>query len=270
MSEDPEITITENPKAEPMEVHHHPHLDPHTQWITYLFEFIMIFFAVTAGFMAESYRERLKDKEQIHKYMESMVTDLNSDIIMYDSTMKENATSRELADKLIPLLKGKSKNTSEIYYLARRLTVVTDLYYPNTKTFDQLKSSGGLRLIDKENILDSITSYYQSLKWYDAEGAILDGQLEHIFISNERLFDGAVFQKMIKTLKGGFYSSDFEKPQDNPPLLSADPIVINSVIMSCHALYSVTLLMEGQAMESKAQAKRLADLLEIEYKLKTK
>lgn len=267
MSENPEIT--ENPKAEPMEVHHHPHLDPHTKWITYLFEFLMIFFAVTAGFMAESYRERLKDKEQIHKYMLSMVADLNSDIVMYDSTMKENATSRELIDKFFPLLKDKSENTSEIYYLARRLTMVTDWYYPNSKTFEQLKSFGGLRLINKENILDSITLYYESLKWFNSEGAILDDELKHIYLSNEKLFDGAVFQKMIKTLKGGFYSSDIERPQDNPPLLSEDPIVINSVIMSCHALYSVTLVMEVQARKSKAQAKKLAELLEKEYKLKT-
>jgi hypothetical protein len=138
-----------------------------------------------------------------------------------------------------------------------------------TKTFDQLKSSGSLRLIDHENILDSITSYYQSLKWYDSEGALLDDALKHIFISNEKLFDGAVFQKMIKTIKVGFYSADFEKPQDNPPLLSADPIVINSVIMSCHLLYSTTLIMERQVMKSKAQAKRLEDLLDIEYKFKT-
>jgi len=251
-----------------MEIHYNPHLEKNSKWKTYLLEFMMIFFAVCAGFLAERFREELKDKEHLHKYIVSMVADLKSDIMMFDSTMTENAESRRMTDSLISLLKTKSKNTSEIYYLARTIPLKRDSYYPNTKTFDQLKSSGGLRLIEQENILDSITSYYQALKWFDVEGSNLYQASEHVFVADERLFDGMVFQKMLKTMKSGSYSSDFEKPFGNPPLLTSDLISINSVIMSYHALCSVSLVMEDESKISRSQAKRLVTLLEKEYNLK--
>jgi len=107
----------------------------------------MIFFAFSAGFIAENMRENYNEKEQAHKYMQSMIDDLKSDIIMFDSTFTWNKFSRDMTDNLIKLLKENSENTNEIYFLARDITAQSDAYYLNTKTFDQLKSSGGLRLI---------------------------------------------------------------------------------------------------------------------------
>ena len=45
-------TPTEN-----MEVHHHPHVRHSKRWKDYLFEFLMLFLAVSAGFFVENQRE---------------------------------------------------------------------------------------------------------------------------------------------------------------------------------------------------------------------
>lgn len=227
----------------------------------------MIFFAVSAGFMAENYRERLKEKEQVHKYIESMVSDLRFDIAMFDSTTKESNLGRRMIDNLFQLLKSKSKNTSEIYYLAKASLLNSDAYYPNTKTFDQMKSSGSLRLIRQENILDSITSYYQKTKIFEIEASALYEKGRHVWIFDEKLFDGIVFQTIVKTQRGEYYSSDYDRPKDNPPLLSDDPGVINSVIMSYHCAYGNLQNNEIIAAWAEAQARRLVELLEKEYEL---
>ena len=63
-SQTPEETESFQPdptKTHTMEVHHHP--GPHhgkKQWREYFLEFMMIFLAVTLGFLAENLREHIK------------------------------------------------------------------------------------------------------------------------------------------------------------------------------------------------------------------
>ena len=45
-----------------MEVHHHPHVAK-KNFKEYFLEFIMIFLAVTLGFIAENIREKITDRE---------------------------------------------------------------------------------------------------------------------------------------------------------------------------------------------------------------
>ena len=61
-----------------MEVHHHTHHPK--KWKEYLTEFLMLFLAVTLGFLAENMREHQIEKERERQYMESFVVDLESDV----------------------------------------------------------------------------------------------------------------------------------------------------------------------------------------------
>jgi hypothetical protein len=74
-------TITQNQETENMEVHHHPDLHHKTKkWKEYFLEFLMIFLAVTMGFIAENIREHFVLKKHEKEYMVSLVRDLNNDI----------------------------------------------------------------------------------------------------------------------------------------------------------------------------------------------
>jgi hypothetical protein len=46
-----------------MEVHHHPHVQLEKKWKNYLFEFLMLFLAVSAGFFVENLRENAAAKK---------------------------------------------------------------------------------------------------------------------------------------------------------------------------------------------------------------
>ena len=60
-----------------MEVHHHSHKPKN--WKEYISEFLMLFFAVFAGFLAESYLEYRTDRHKEHDYLVSMISDLKID-----------------------------------------------------------------------------------------------------------------------------------------------------------------------------------------------
>src|SRR4051812_20361396 len=66
--------LTQIQDSENMEVHHHPDLHHKPKpWKEYLLEGLMIFLAVTLGFIAENIREHITEKEKVKQSMESLI-----------------------------------------------------------------------------------------------------------------------------------------------------------------------------------------------------
>src|ERR1700757_238590 len=61
-----------------MEVHHHPKVEK-KNFKGYFLEFLMIFLAVTLGFIAENVREHINENKQGEQYIQSLIEDLESD-----------------------------------------------------------------------------------------------------------------------------------------------------------------------------------------------
>jgi len=252
-----------------MEVHAHTHT-PRKKWTHYFWEFIMLFLAVSLGFYAENTRESILHKKEVKTQLSSMVADLQSDIILFDSVTDRNSYSAQMADSLIELLHSDIKNTSEIYFTARAVTANVGYYYTNSKSFDQLKAAGLLRYIKNKGLLDSIGTYYVSFQWLANQIDLLRLKLDEIHKGNTRLFDSYAFQKMVSariigsTSLGG-QRTTIGRPTMNPPLLSTDAKDINTVSLNYH-YYTTTMkfyLRMGNALQ--ARAKRLIEIIKKEY-----
>src|SRR5258705_3894805 len=116
--------INPNQESENMEVHHHPDLHHKPKrWKEYFLEFLMIFLAVTMGFFAESLRENINNKERLHNYIRSLVSDLKSDVAMYDSSIAFNNSLKEMIDSIIVGLNEPKKDLRKVYLMARQLTM---------------------------------------------------------------------------------------------------------------------------------------------------
>jgi hypothetical protein len=253
-----------------MEVHAHTHT-PRKKWTHYLWEFLMLFLAVSLGFYAENLREGIKHKEEVKTQMKSLVADLQSDVILFDSVTNRNSYSAEMADSLIELLHADITNTTEIYFAARIVTANVGYYYTNSKSFDQLKSAGLLRYIKNKELLDSIGSYYASFQWVVNQLDLLRLKLDEIHKGNTRLFDSYVFQQMMMNIKiigksalGG-QRTNISKPLEKPTLLSADARDINTVSLNYH-YYSTTIKFYiRNAIALQDRAKGLIEIIKKEY-----
>jgi len=84
-----------------MEVHAHHHRAAAHGWRQYLFDFLMLFLAVTAGFFVENMREHYIEKHRLHQYLQSMTLDVDRNITALDSCMKENSIMVVLYDSLV-------------------------------------------------------------------------------------------------------------------------------------------------------------------------
>src|SRR5436190_21631768 len=61
-----------------MEVHAHTHTE-RKKWIHYFWEFLMLFLAVTLGFLVENQREHMVEHNRAKDYAAALIRDLRSD-----------------------------------------------------------------------------------------------------------------------------------------------------------------------------------------------
>jgi hypothetical protein len=231
----------------------------------------MLFLAVSLGFYAENTREGILHKKEVKSQLNSMLSDLQSDITLFDSVTDRNRYGVDMADTLVELLHSDITNTTQIYYAARSVTANLGYYYTNSKSYDQLKSAGLLRYIKNKGLLDSIGAYYVSFQWLANQIDLLRLKLDEIHKGNARLFDSYVFQQMISTRIIGATSlggqkTVISKPAVKPDLLSADAKDINTVSLNYH-YYSTTIkfyIRMGNALQTRA--KELIEIIKKEYR----
>jgi hypothetical protein len=246
-----------------MEVHHHPDLHHKPKkWKEYFLEFLMIFLAVTMGFFAESIRENVADRERESQYMKSMVEDLKSDTTTLDSNIYLKQSRIVMIDSLIYLLgfPGYKTSLNDIYYYGRSISPPAN-FSPNDRTIQQLKSSGGLRLIRNIEVSNNIMTYDQKMRLQIA------GTEDEYNIRSEyrkaaiNLFNGKVFNSMLSKI------DRIEKPMNNPDYFKADAAAINSVIGNAQYLKKNDQLQIVRETELKKQATELIKMIQKEYHL---
>jgi len=125
----------------------------------YLFEFLMLFLAVTAGFFADNLREANVEHHRELKYMHTLAEDLKGDINEIDRIRPLRIAREDSIESLISLLikKDRDKYANDIYRLVKS-TEGYESFIRNDRTIQQLKSAAGMRLI-KEEVASEIMKY---------------------------------------------------------------------------------------------------------------
>jgi hypothetical protein len=248
-----------------MEVHHHAHTE-RKKWTHYFWEFFMLFLAVTLGFLVENQREHYIEHKREVEYVRTMIEDLKEDTGSFNQLIKINLIANEKIDTLIALLKGKERNTfaKKIYYMARTIPLLDEDLLLQNKTFEQLKGSGGLRLIRNMQTQNKIGAYYQNNKFIETGFSPMQFQNRRdLFLAYDELFDAAIMQEIMR--------SPLKMPTSIPDsqfkLLSDDPKVINRFCTRYHVMYSTKRVTSNQAKHLFNEATELIKYLQNEYHL---
>lgn len=250
-----------------MEVHHHPHVE-RKRFKEYFLEFIMIFLAVTLGFFAENLRETIKNNKEINEDIRFVVEDLNSDVAHFNAILSADAYSYTAADSLLALLHNNISNTSQIYFYARAVTANIGRFYTNSKTFDQMKASGMLKLIHSKNLLDSLGFYYITFQYLSEQDNLVRLKMDAVHKENYFLFDNYVFSQMKVVFDSiNISRTTVEPPSGNPALLSTDYKIMNRVALNYYYLAASEKFDCSLADRQKALALRLITLIKKEYHL---
>ncbi len=165
-----------------MEVHQHSHIsaDPgpstdsghralRKKWTHYFWEFLMLFLAVFCGFIAENFREHKVEHSREKQYMQSFIYDLQNDTFNLNEGFPRKDQRIIAIDSVFLFFENNPSGETIPGYVHRNLqrTLWDRHYRRNSTTNDQLKNAGGMRLIGKKNVADSIAAY--DLKWVRAD-----------------------------------------------------------------------------------------------------
>ena len=229
----------------------------------------MLFLAVSLGAYVENIRESNLHEKEVKTHIYSLITDLQTDIALFDSVADRNTYSAEMADSLIKLLHSDLGNTIDIYFTARSVTANNGYGYSNSKSFDQMKSSGLLRYIKPKKLLDSIGTYYASFQWLDNQTELMRLKINEIHRSNANLFDSYVFNEMMKVRLASFGGGRtiISKPSGKLSLLSNGIKDINAVSISYHYYGTTTKFYKRSLLDLKNMAASLIELIKRDYHL---
>jgi hypothetical protein len=152
-----------------MEVHQHAQSNGKKTWRNYFWEFVMLFLAVFCGFLAEYKLEHVIEHNRENQYMRSLVFDLENDTANLNAGFPLKEQRLMAIDSLFQFFEShpEVKTIPGTVYKHMRRSIWDRHYRRNSTTIDQLKNAGGLRLILKYNVRDSIAAY--DLLWERAE-----------------------------------------------------------------------------------------------------
>jgi len=132
-------------------------------WKEYLIEFIMLFAAVSLGFLAENYREEQNEERQAVELAYSLYNDVYEDSIRIVDFKETKFRQMATYDSLRELLSTPNwKNRMDELYRMHTALMVRQSFSPREGTIQQLKNSG-LRYF-KDTALVNRIEHYEAAK----------------------------------------------------------------------------------------------------------
>ena len=243
-----------------MEVHAHSHT-ARKKWTHYLWEFLMLFLAVFCGFLAENIRETSIERHREKEFMHSMINDLKNDttklgknIFAFQQILLEHDTLK----KTYPLL---AKGFNQVFYThLNALTSYPDFIYTDG-TIQQLKNSGGLRLIKNHTAVDSIMAYDAQVKKALINESILGVLANKMDDSRVEMFSA---QNYDEAVLNGKTRAQMEAEQMEF-LLSHDKVLLTKYYNKIRQYNWLSVIVKENMEELKSAADRLINVLQKEY-----
>ena len=241
-----------------MEVHAHTHTS-RKKWTHYFWEFLMLFLAVFCGFLAEYQLEHKIESDKEKVYVQNLLEDLKADTAIYSEYTRNNKVLFNSIDALILLIRSPERklHIAKLAFTARMILPKYKALYTTDRTYEEMKSSGALRLIRNKQVANSVSTYYYSVidlkKYNDAAftwGSDFGKQMG-------KIFDAGLLLKIIKEKQ--------EQPATSSDLLTEDRTALNELATTAQYLYGAFLLAEKIGNERNMAAQKLIELIKNEY-----
>ncbi len=252
-----------------MEVHHHPDLHHKKKnFKEYFLEFVMIFLAVTLGFIAENLREHFTEGELKERYAQTLYEDLKVDTTLLDPTIREKEFVISKIDTFRLLVHTNAIDelpAGTWTYFGRFGTRKVDISLQDA-TLQELLSSSALRLFQKHNVAYAISQYDLAVQDMRDAYTFLNLLYSDLIKARNKIFDTWYLDEIMNLTVSAEKIDSFKKKSF--PLLSNKKEDFIQYANLCQ-LESFNLKMELKRMEKvDKRAEGLLALLKKEYQLK--
>ena len=148
---------------------HHPHLNHQTGKIFshYFYEFLMLFLAVTLGFIVENQREHFVEQTRAHEFVISLLEDLQKDTIEILDVMREDKIILACFDSISSIVHQGLENNKvpgSFYYYCNTGTSSPTVGW-NDATLVQITQTGSLRYFKNTDLIKKISFYFSQIDY---------------------------------------------------------------------------------------------------------
>ena len=183
-----------------MEVHHPHHPNHKKNWKEYITEFLMLFFAVTLGFLAENSREHYVEKQREIELAKSLYNEMKTDSINLEKVIAFRIKKESYLDYMYRNYNGDVDNDSlqKIFQVADYIGVASNsqtIFEPRNAIVSQLLSSGMMRYFKDEVIQNDLHDIINIA--------------EQVKVRMEREFE--IYQNFILPVSIKYRNMDFER-----------------------------------------------------------
>lgn len=136
-------------------------------WKGYILEFIMLFLAVSLGFMADNFREKKSERNKEKEYIQSMIEDVEEDRANITEAITMNTQRAQFLDSLLKQsyhFKGSEKEIVDLNQNFVHVLLHPEFFTSAELTIQQLKNAGGMRLIKSKSSINEILRYDTQIK----------------------------------------------------------------------------------------------------------
>lgn len=251
-----------------MEVHHHTDHRRKKRSKEYILDFFLVFLAVTMGFVAESYREHLLDRKKEKQCIESLIQCLASDTVQLKDIINDNRKLVGHLDSLLLLRKSDLgvKENKRKFLIHSFIGFNEDYYFKtNDAALQQLKSSGMLRLIRKQSIIDSILTYDLKNRVVVAQEADCYFLFKDDFLEYRKTVDLTFIEDTGRLVKYNGTGLELKNIEEIP--ISSDKEKIQNLFVNAATLALPEKAYISLMQDQLSYGKRLITFLKQEYRL---
>ena len=243
------------------------HFSPKKKWYVYFIDFIMLFVAVTLGFLAENVRDQQTDKIREISCLKNVHEDLLVDLNRFELVMSANNWRLLMLDSLHMEINKASPDMPSLYYYIRNLAVRTT-FESSHLGLDQIKASGGFRLIQNAKIIAGIQDYERMLSSTMKLEEVRERTLEQARFKMAVVFDASTLYQMTKNqsmFKGEKILVRFKRPAYAAPFVVGDRETFNELINFINLGLNTNIQLNNRFNELKSIAKALDAAIMEEY-----
>lgn len=247
-----------------MEVHHHPHVG-NKRLKEYLLEGLMIFLAVSMGFIAENIREKITNHEKEKILIESVIQNLKTDTATLNACIQRNIQKNYYQDTLLSFASKnltEAKNIHDFYYYFIKGTYLS-LFLPSDAAMTQIKTDGGLSLISKKGVIDSVLHYDKQNKTIERHNTVYTDESEYFWKMSYKIMD-------IRILKDTSYVNFFNgrnMTKKIPPKMPENKENMKIFFGSLTRVLLLTEVNRNYMIQHKKDAENLLEFLTKTYEL---
>ena len=183
----------------------------------YALDFIVVFLGITVSFALNNLNEKRKDRISESNYYCKLLEDAQQDLINLENQIDICKDRLASSNNVLMLIQNKSATEEIVSESFSAVREMSNHFKPIKATFEDLKSSGNLKLIQDNLIKDQILNYHSTMEGYTD------------VISNGSQFATEIFIKKDNYINAGFLDIDFVKNSIDMLIVDLNKMKINQL-----------------------------------------